>query len=121
MKLAVFGGTFNPPHVGHMIVAESVRDQLQFDEMLFIPSSTPPNKRDGTVAPGPDRLAMTKLAVEGNAAFEVSDIELRRGGISYSIDTLAAIAELRPDAELSMVIGADNLMEFETWKSPERI
>jgi len=121
MKLGIFGGTFNPPHLGHMIVAECVRDQLQLERLLFIPSSTPPNKRDGSVAPGPDRLTMTRLAIEGNRAFELCDLELSRGGISYSIDTLTALAEMNPGAHLHLIIGADNLLEFETWKSPQRI
>jgi nicotinate-nucleotide adenylyltransferase len=121
MKLGIFGGTFNPPHLGHLIVAESVRDQLRMERIFFIPSSTPPNKRDGTVAPGTDRLAMTQLAIKGNDSFEVSDIELSRGGVSYSVDTLAALAERYAKAKLHLIIGADNLIEFETWKSPDRI
>lgn len=121
MKLGIFGGTFNPPHIGHMVVAESVRDQLQLDTILFIPSATPPNKRDGSVAPGNERLAMTKIAIDDHPAFQVSDIEISRGGISYSIDTLAALAEMYRNANLHLIIGADNLIEFETWKSPEKI
>ncbi len=121
MKLGIFGGTFNPPHIGHLIVAECVCDQLQLDRTLFIPSATPPNKRDGSVAPGNERLVMTKMAIDGNQSFEASDIELTRGGVSYSVDTLSALAEMYPKAHLMLIIGADNLIEFETWKSPEKI
>ena len=121
MKLGIFGGSFNPPHVGHLIVAESVRDQLQFDRIIFIPSANPPNKHDRTMAPAADRLQMTRLAVEGNTHFEVSDIETQRGGISYTIDTVTSLVALHPTGHLSIIIGADNLLEFQTWKSPDEI
>ena len=121
MKLGIFGGTFNPPHIGHLIVAESVRDQLQFDKILFIPSASPPNKNDRSVAPALERLQMTKLAVQGNKDFDVSDIETSRGGISYTIDTVNALMDLYPKAVISLIIGTDNLLEFQTWKSPDEI
>ncbi|HTK81867.1 MAG TPA: nicotinate-nucleotide adenylyltransferase [Bacteroidota bacterium] len=121
MKLGIFGGSFNPPHVGHLIVAESVRDQMQFDRIIFIPSANPPNKHDRTMAPAADRLQMTRLAVEGNNHFEVSDIETQRGGISYTIDTVTSLVGLHPNGDLSLIIGADNLLEFQTWKSPDEI
>ncbi len=121
MKLGIFGGTFNPPHIGHLIVAESVRDQLQYDKILFIPSANPPNKHDHSIASAPERLHMTRLAIQGNNNFELSDIETKRGGISYTIDTVRSLVELYPDASLSLIIGADNLLEFQTWKSPDAI
>ena len=121
MKLGIFGGSFNPPHIGHLIVAESVRDQLQFEKILFIPSANPPNKHDRSVAPAMDRLQMTRLAVQGNSDFDVSDIEAQRGGISYTIDTVTALAALYPKANISLIIGTDNLLEFQTWKSPDEI
>jgi nicotinate-nucleotide adenylyltransferase len=121
MKLALFGGSFNPPHVGHLIVIECVRDALQFDKVLFIPSAQTPNKQNSVLAPAAARLAMTQLAVEHNAAFEVSDIEIQRKGISYTIDTINAVSALYPRASLSLIIGSDNLLEFETWKAPDDI
>ena len=121
MKLGIFGGTFNPPHLGHLIVAECVRDQLQLDRVLFIPSATPPNKRPESFVPAADRLAMTRMAIERNAAFEVSDLEAARGGISYTVDTVTALGAMFPRASLHLLIGADNLIEFETWKSPDEI
>ncbi|MBI4546345.1 MAG: nicotinate-nucleotide adenylyltransferase [Ignavibacteriae bacterium] len=121
MNLGIFGGTFNPPHMGHLIVAESVRDQLHFDKILFIPSATPPNKNDPAMPDGARRLEMTQLAIDGNSDFEVSDIEIRRRGISYSVDTMKALTELYPKASLSLIIGADNFLEFQTWKSPNEI
>ncbi len=121
MKLGIFGGTFNPPHIGHVIVAESVRDQLQFDSVVFVPSANPPNKHDRSIAPAADRLHMTKLAIHGNKYFDISDIETQRGGISYTIDTVNAFTERYPRASLSLIIGVDNLLEFQTWKSPDDI
>ena len=121
MRIGIYGGTFNPMHVGHLIVIESVREQLQFDRLLFIPSANPPNKSDPSLAPAADRLQMARLGVEGNPDFEVSDIETSRGGISYTVDTLASLAALHPRASLSLIIGADNLIEFQTWKSPTEI
>jgi nicotinate-nucleotide adenylyltransferase len=121
MKLALFGGSFNPPHVGHLIVIESVRETLRFDKVLFIPSAQTPNKQNSVLAPAAARLTMTQLAVEHNSAFEVSDIEIQRRGISFTIDTINAVAALYPRASLSLIIGADNLLEFETWKDPDDI
>lgn len=121
MKLGVFGGSFNPPHVGHLIVIESARDQLQIDRIVFIPSGQTPNKFDASLAPPTCRLEMTRLAVSANPNFDVSDIEIQRSGISYTIDTLNALSVLYPRAVLSLIIGIDNYLEFETWKSPQEI
>jgi nicotinate-nucleotide adenylyltransferase len=125
VKIGIFGGTFNPPHVGHLIVVESVQDQERFDTVLFVPSASPPNKQagvqDGTLAPAADRLRMVQLAIQGNSKFEVSDIEIRRSGPSFTVDTIDALAALHPDASLSLIIGSDNLLDFHTWKSPREI
>jgi nicotinate-nucleotide adenylyltransferase len=121
MTIGVFGGTFNPPHLGHLIVLENVVDQISFDRVLFIPSAHPPHKNDPTIAPAAHRFAMTQLAVEKNTLFEVSDIEIQRQGTSYTIDTLKTLSALYPQAELGLIIGADNFLEIETWKSPEEI
>lgn len=121
MKLGIFGGTFNPPHVGHLIVAESVRDQMQLDRIFFVPSASPPHKQDPAIAVPSARLQMTRLAVAGNTRFEVSEIELDREGPSYTIDTVAGIADLYPRGNLLLIIGVDNLLEFDSWKSPREI
>ena len=121
MKLGIFGGTFSPPHLGHLVVVESVRDQLQLARILFIPSANPPNKRGESLATARQRVAMTRLAIEGNSAFEVSDLEAERGGISYTVETVSALSEMYPKAGLHLILGADNLLEFETWKAPEEI
>ena len=121
MRIGIYGGTFNPIHIGHLIVIESVREQLQFDKLIFIPSANPPNKSDPTLAPALERLHMARIAVETNPEFEVSDIETARGGISYTVDTVKTLEALYPKASLSLIIGADNLLEFQTWKSPQEI
>ncbi len=121
MNVAVYGGTFNPPHCGHLVVAESVRESLRLDRILFVPTSTPPHKGIQSLAPASDRLTMTKLAVAGNDGFEASDLEVARGGLSYTVDTLRAVALRHPGSRLKLLIGADNVFEFEGWKSPAEI
>ncbi len=121
MTVGVFGGTFNPPHCGHLIVAESVRDTLRLDSVLFIPAAQSPHKGVQSLAPARDRLEMTRLAVAGNSGFEVSDLEMQRGGTSYTVDTLREVALLRPGSKLKLLIGADNLFDFGGWKSPADI
>ena len=121
MNLGIYGGTFNPPHLGHLIVAESVRDQLRLDKILFTPSFSTPNKYDPLLAPAPDRLAMTQLAIEGNPDFEISDLEIRRTGLSYTIDTIMGLENLFPESKLSLLIGSDNFLDFQSWKSPREI
>jgi len=121
MNIGIYGGSFNPPHLGHLVVAESVREQVRFDKILFVPSATTPNKMDAALAPAADRVQMMRLAIQGNADFEVSDIEVHRSGISYTIDTVTGLAALHPRAALALIIGTDNLMEFQTWKSPQEI
>lgn len=121
MKIGLFGGTFNPPHIGHLIVIESLRDTLKFDKIFFIPSAQPPNKPNISHAPPRMRYEMTQLAVKGNINFEVSDIEIQRQGPSYTIDTLEKLITCFPKANFSLIIGADNLLEFEMWRSPEEI
>ncbi len=121
MNLAIYGGAFNPPHVGHLITVESVREQLRFDRIFFIPSAQPPNKLAAALAPAEDRLEMTRLAIADVPEFEVSDVEIRRRGVSYTVDTVRILMEEHPGATFSLIIGSDNLMEFQTWKSPNDI
>ena len=121
MNLGIFGGTFNPPHLGHLIVAEFARDQLHADEIIFVPAANPPHKKDPSVVSGSARLQMTRLAIQDNSDFAVSDIEIQRKGISYSVDTVMGLEALHPKASLFLLIGVDNLMEFESWKDPTEI
>ncbi len=121
MKIGLYGGTFNPPHYGHLITIESVREQLRFEKIFLIPSSQPPNKPGSTVAPAEARLEMTRLAVAEHPEYEVCDIEVRRKGVSYTVDTIRALMEERPSDTFALIIGSDNLLEFQSWKSPTDI
>ncbi len=121
MNLAIYGGAFNPPHFGHLITVESVREQLRFDKVFFVPSSQPPNKLAASLASAEDRLEMTRLAIAGITEFDVSDVEVRRRGVSYTVDTIRTLMEEHPGGTFSLIIGSDNLMEFQTWKSPTDI
>ena len=118
MKLGVFGGTFDPVHHGHLIVAEYVRERVGLDRVLFIPTMISPHKVDAAVTSPADRLAMLREAVKSNPFFQVSDMEIERGGVSYTVDTLRLMGEENAADELFLLIGADNLAEFRSWKDP---
>lgn len=121
MKLGVFGGTFDPVHHGHLIVAEYVRESVGLDRVVFIPTMISPHKADDAVTPAAHRLAMLREGVKSNPFFQVSDMEVERGGVSYTVDTLRALAEAHRSDQLYLLIGADNLIEFRTWKEPAEI
>lgn len=120
-KLGVFGGTFDPIHVGHLIHAEHCRDQLDLDAVLFVPASLPPHKPADSITDGRHRLDMIRLAIAGNVGFEARDLELQRGGVSFTVQTLDSIHEQHVDAELYFLMGADSLADFHNWRQPERI
>jgi nicotinate-nucleotide adenylyltransferase len=120
-RLGVLGGTFDPPHQGHLAFAEWARSELGLDRVLFVPSSAPPHKRAAALSPARHRLAMTRLAVRGNPAFEVSALELRRRGPSYTVDTLRSLAARHPRARLHLLLGADMYATFRTWREPAEI
>jgi nicotinate-nucleotide adenylyltransferase len=119
-KLGVFGGTFNPIHNGHLALAEAVQKAQDLETVLFVPAARPPHK-DRDLAPVEDRLEMVRIAVSGRAGFEVSDIEVARPGVSYTVDTLEALQGLRPDAELFFIIGEDSIPELPGWRKTRRI
>jgi len=121
MRLGLLGGTFDPVHLGHLLVAESCREQLRLDEVWFIPAAVPPHKQQQTLSPGATRVEMLKLAIGGHEAFRVSEIELNRGGVSYTVDTLNAVRVVRPDDEVFLLLGADSLADLPTWRDPQRI
>jgi nicotinate-nucleotide adenylyltransferase len=121
MRIGLFGGTFNPPHIAHLITAERVREAAGLDRILFIPSYISPHKRSGEEANARDRLEMTRMAVEGNPFFECSDYEIRKESVSYTVETLEHLHGVYPDAEFFVIIGMDNYLELNTWKNPVRI
>ncbi len=119
-RVGFFGGTFNPPHLAHLAAAESVRDQLKLDKILFVPAALPPHKIKANITPASQRLQMVKLAIEDNPFFECSDIELRRKGLSYTVDTITEIKK-KSEYDLFLIMGVDLLVDFDSWKSPKRI
>jgi nicotinate-nucleotide adenylyltransferase len=120
-RIGLFGGTFDPPHVGHLALAEWARVQLRLDKVVFIPAGTPPHKAAKARTAAAQRLALTRLAVRGNAAFEVSAIETRRKGPSWTVDTVREFAQTHPRARLWLLMGADMFDTFGTWREPEGI
>jgi len=120
-RLGILGGTFNPIHLGHLVLAESFRERLALDHVLFVPAGTPPHKAARGIAPALDRYAMATLAIAGHPAFAVSDVEVRRPGPSYSIDTLEALAGEWPGARLFFLMGSDTFLDLPTWRTPERL
>lgn len=120
-KIAIFGGTFNPIHNGHVHLGKEFAKILNADKVLVIPTSVPPHKRARNLASASDRLAMCRLAVEGNSLFEVSDLEIRRGGPSYTADTLRGLKILYPDSELFLITGEDMFVTLDKWYEPEII
>jgi nicotinate-nucleotide adenylyltransferase len=120
-RIGIFGGTFDPPHKGHIAIAEQAMKQLGLDCVYFIPAYIPPHKQQHSSTTVQHRLNMMKLAVSGRKEFKVSTIELRRRGISYTVDTLTVFKKRYPKAQLVLIIGADNLLQFNSWKSPKTI
>lgn len=121
MRIGVFGGSFDPVHYGHLRLAEACREAAQLDQVLFMPAATAPHKRDLPLAPARDRVEMLKLAIGGHEAFVVSELELERGGVSYTVDTLTALKEVQPEAEFFLLMGADTFMDLPNWREPKRV
>lgn len=121
MRLGVFGGSFDPVHVGHLVVAETCREEARLDRVLFVPAAVAPHKEAGPFAAAADRVAMLELAIGGNDRFALSTLEIDRGGVSYTVDTLAALRDAHPDASLHLMLGPDSLERFGTWRDPARI
>ena len=120
-KLGILGGTFNPIHVGHLAAAEEVRERLDLARILFIPSFLPPHKDDEAIPPAAQRLAMVKIAIAGNPQFSLSDIEVQRGGKSYTVDTVTDLHRAYPGAEFFFITGLDSFLDIQTWKDWERL
>ena len=121
MRIGIFGGTFDPVHFGHLLSAELCREQCELDRVQFVPAAVPPHKQTRELSPDRQRVEMLQLATGGHPAFEVSTIEIDRGGVTYTYETLEAIHAERPDDELFFLMGADSLRDLPTWRRPERI
>ena len=120
-RIGIYGGTYNPPHIGHLKAAEYAIDALKLDRLLLIPTGVSPHKEMAAGASTADRLAMLELSAKGIEKAEVSDIEIRREGRSYTVDTLRTIQAEHPDSELFLLMGTDMFLSFMTWREPETI
>lgn len=118
-RAAVFGGSFNPIHNGHLLLADEVLEQLGLDRVIFVPAALPPHKAAATLAPAGDRYEMVRLAIAGHPQFEVSDLELRRSGPSYTVETLEALRT--GGDELFFLIGSETFLDLLSWRAPSRI
>ncbi len=118
-RTAVFGGSFNPIHYGHLLLADDLLEILTLDRVLFVPAKHPPHKDPSRLAAPEERLAMVRLATEGHRGFEVSDMELARPGPSFTVDTLAALA--RPGQALFLVVGSETFLDLLAWRDPRRV
>lgn len=122
MRLGVMGGTFDPIHLGHLVAAEEARCQFELDKVVFVPSARPPHKTEVKHSPAADRLAMVRIAISGNPFLDASEEELKREGLSYTIDTLRAMRRQYGDGtKLFFITGADAILEILTWKDPEEL
>lgn len=121
MKIGIFGGTFDPVHFGHLILAEQCREQCQLDEVWFVPAAVPPHKSTSRISPARCRCDMVQFAISGHAAFRLSTIEIDRPGPSYTVTTLEQLKSEDDSRELFLLIGADSLRDLPLWRQPDRI
>ena len=117
-RLGIFGGSFDPVHTGHLILAEACREALSLDEVWFVPAARPPHKSGRTLAPMKDRIDLLTLATAGRGDFVVRDLESDRDGPSYTVDTLRLVREERPGDDLFFLMGADSLADLPSWRDP---
>lgn len=120
-RIALFGGSFNPPHIGHVGIAETAAQQFRLSEVRWIPNHVSPHKGDLDIADARHRFAMTELVAAGNPIFTVSNIEIQRGGLSYTIETLRAVRSTLPECQLYLLLGDDSYAAFDTWREPDKI
>jgi len=120
-RIGIYGGTFDPIHIAHLIFADRAREQLDLEKVLFLPAAIPPHKQGKGISDGKRRLEMVEIAIAGNPTFEANPIELNRSGVSYTIDTLRDLAKEYPGDELILLVGADMLMDFPNWREPAAI
>ena len=123
MKTCIFGGTFDPPHIGHLLIAQTVFESENFERLIFVPANISPAKKNGDSSSPNERSKMLEIALINNPNFEISDLEIKREGISYTIDTIREfVDDLKLDKEdLFFLMGSDTLKSFHTWKDPEEI
>lgn len=120
-QLGILGGTFDPPHIGHLLLAETARETLQLEQVLFLPAGQPPHKGDRTISPAEHRLAMTELLVAENPHYRADPLDLHRPPPHYTATLLPLLRDGYPDAVLWLLIGGDSLRDFLSWHRPEEI
>jgi nicotinate-nucleotide adenylyltransferase len=121
-RIGVMGGTFDPIHYGHLVAAEEAREAFGLEKIIFVPAGIPPHKVEGQVTPARHRYLMTLLAIMGNPGFEASRVDLDRGRVTYTVDTLTDLTEiLPPETSMYFITGADAILEILTWKAPEQV
>ncbi|GAG11845.1 unnamed protein product, partial [marine sediment metagenome] len=121
MRLGIYGGSFDPVHYGHLLLAETCREQCSLDRVIFMPAAVSPHKQYQVAAEADARCEMLNLAIAGHESFEVSRLEVDRGGVSYTVETLRALKSEDPQRELFLLFGADALADLPTWKEPDVI
>ncbi|HEY2883098.1 MAG TPA: nicotinate-nucleotide adenylyltransferase [Pirellulales bacterium] len=121
MRLGILGGSFDPVHYGHLILAECCREQCALDAVWFVPAAVPPHKQNHTLSAAANRIEMLKLAIGGQEAFSVYTGEIDRGGVSYTVDTLQQLHDKQLERELFFLMGADSLADLPNWREPQRI
>ena len=121
MRLGIFGGSFDPVHLGHLLLAEYCREQARLDEVWFLPAAVPPHKQNRAMTADKHRLEMLRLAIGGHEQFILRTDEIERGGVNYTYQTLERIHNDRPDEELFFLMGGDSLHDLPQWRNPERI
>lgn len=121
MKIGIFGGTFDPPHTGHLLAASDAFEALALDRLYWIPTAQQPLKLGAQRASAGDRLAMVRLAVAGDARFEVDAMEIERAGLSYTVDSLESLHSRHPSDDMVLLVGADVVSSFGQWRTPRRI
>jgi len=115
-KIGLFGGTFDPPHIGHLILASKAVHQLGLSRLLWMLAPDPPHKLDQPITPLPRRLEMLQRMIEGNPSFEISRLEIDRPGPHYTIDTVRLLSQLEPNADITLLLGGDSLRDLPTWR-----
>jgi nicotinate-nucleotide adenylyltransferase len=121
VRIGLFGGSFNPPHLGHLIVAEVLREERALDAVWWIPAHVAPHKTREDLAAAEHRVKMTRLAIEGHPAFSLETLELERPAPSYTVDTLRALRRVHPEWHFDLLVGSDSLEAFAEWRDPEGI
>lgn len=120
-KIGIMGGTFNPIHIGHLMLGQTALEQFQLDKVLFMPTKNPPHKRYDHIVDEAIRAEMVEIAIKENPHFELSTFEMDREGITYTADTLIQLTKQNPDEEYYFIVGADSLFYLDSWKNPDKI